>query len=1089
MISITITRLIRDKFFSLGILISVLIASIVVAGGFMYQNSFHRITVKNSLDEIGTYNKNIRIDSQWIPLEYKEIQKTNLLIEELTDNNIIDEIKYDSTYHLRTKEHFWNKNDDKVISGDLVSRLFFHTSNNLMENIEIIEGNYPKNEITYDNDINTLEVIIYKNRSKNIRHDYQLKNLEINDIISAQSVPRKIGLVRAKIVGVFDIKDPYSEFWNGDPSLLLDPDPPMIFGGRERPIVLFTNFEAFTQGLESSNSGLPVDYQKIFHIDTSKILSLSTNDILKNLRDFQNEVFTKIPRSNVYISIIPTIERVENKILFLKLPMYIIGSFAITFVLFYVFLISKIINNKRSVEIAVLLSRGLSFRQLFNISIFESFFIVFIPGLLGTFIAFYLLQITSDFKFFNPITNGNDLYINLNLRVYFYVFIMNIIILFVLLIPLFEKLFSKISINISTQIFSDSRNFFHKFFIDYLLILLFGVFIWQLVNRGIVYSDIDNNLYIDIVILLAPVMFLLGVILIILRVFPLIVNILHFLIYSVSSVGVFIAIVRLKRNFNWYSLSLLLTVFTISLSVIIGSLTSTLDRSSREKVLYDIPSDLRLIIREPINQNDIYELSNIDGIIFVSSAFREEGIIGTTQQGPSFTLLGLDTKNIEEFIWYREDFSQINKSKLFDKIRKLPDPPPINIPLEATHLSASSMQEPYVKDHFFWIILEDSEKRKVTVTLGQIESNWTNKVAKIPSHLKHPIEIVSIQTFMPVSGDSGTPTDWYVDNVRAIGPSLDKVLIDFEEDNYWSPLPTSNGLDDTIEIISDVQKENQFAKISLDVGTIVGVRGIYRNSNGKPIPIAVSKSYLNLTENLIGDYAVVQVYGGFVPVEIVAIVDNFPTLDPIDYPFIILDVNSLLSFLEFRGMVNVSENEFFIDVDEFRKNEIKDQINNLFMSSTIKDADENLKQTLVDPTTILGWKVTSYLSILLSIIILVLSFYSYFFAFYTNNRKDAFILKSIGISRRTFILSLFLENLLLVIFGLFIGIISGYYSAKLSISGINYFYDGKLPLPPVVFEWNFIPLIIFLFFILIINISSIYFIFKKFVYDKVELIR
>ena len=149
MINITITRLIRDKFFSLGILISVLIASIVVAGGFMYQNSFHRITVKNSLDEIGTYNKNIRIDSQWIPLEYKEIQKTNLLIEELTDNNIIEEIKYDSTYHLRTKEHFWNKNDDEVISGDLVSRLFFHTSNNLMENIEIIEGNYPKNEIIY----------------------------------------------------------------------------------------------------------------------------------------------------------------------------------------------------------------------------------------------------------------------------------------------------------------------------------------------------------------------------------------------------------------------------------------------------------------------------------------------------------------------------------------------------------------------------------------------------------------------------------------------------------------------------------------------------------------------------------------------------------------------------------------------------------------------------------------------------------------------------------------------------------------------------------------------------------------------------
>ena len=1089
MIRITITRLIRDKFFSLGIFISVLIASIVVAGGFMYQNSFHRIIVKNSLDEIGIYNKNIRIDSQWIPLENSEIEKTNSIIEDLKDNNIIDELKYDTTNHLRTKEHFWNKNDDEVISGDLVSRLFFHTSNNLLENIEIIEGNYPKTDILNENGINTIEVIVYKKRSENIRHDYQLKNFEINDIISAQSVSRNIGLVRAKIVGIFDIKDTYSEFWNGDPSLILDPDPPMIFGGRERPVVLFTNFKAFSQGLESSNSGLPIDYQKIFHIDTSKILSVSTNDILKNLRDFQNEVFTKIPRSNVYISIIPTIERVENKILFLKLPMYIIGSFALTFVLFYVLIISKIISNKRSIEIAVLLSRGLSFRQLLSISIFESIFIVFFPGFLGIFIAFYLLKITGNFEFFHPITNGNNFYINYNLEVYFYVFIMNIIIFLILLLPLFEKIFSKISINISTQIFSNRRSFFHKFFIDYLLILLFGVFIWELLNKGIVYSDIDNNLSIDTVILLAPVMFMLGVILVILRVFPLLINILYLLTKSISNTVIFIAIVRIKRNFNWYSLILLLTVFTVSLSVIIGSLTSTLDRSSREKVLYDIPSDLRLIVREPINQNDISKLNDIDGTIYVSSAFREKGIIGTTQQGPNFTLLGLDTKNIEDFIWFREDFSRINKSKLFEKIRKLPDPPPINIPSEATHLSANSMQEPYVKDHFFWIILEDSKKRKVTVTLGQIESNWTDKVAKIPSHLKHPIEIVSIQTFMPVSGDTGAPTDWYVDNIRAIGPSIDKVLVDFEGDNYWSTLPTSNGLDDTIEIISDTQKENQFAKISLDVGTVVGVRGIYRNSNGKPIPIAVSKNYLDLTENLIGDYAVVQVYGGFVPVEIVAIVDNFPTLDSKDNPFIILDVNSLLNFLEFRGMVNVSENEFFIDIDEFRKNEIKGQISNLFMSSTIKDVDDNLKQTLVDPTTILGWEVTSYLSIFLSLIIIVLSFYSYFYAFYMNNRKDAFILKSIGISRTTFIFTLFLENLLLIVFGLFIGIITGYYSAKLSITGINYFYDGKLPLPPIVFEWNFIPLLVFLIFIVIITISSIYLIYKKFVYDKVELIR
>ena len=111
-----------------------------------------------------------------------------------------------------------------------------------------------------------------------------------------------------------------------------------------------------------------------------------------------------------------------------------------------------------------------------------------------------------------------------------------------------------------------------------------------------------------------------------------------------------------------------------------------------------------------------------------------------------------------------------------------------------------------------------------------------------------------------------------------------------------------------------------------------------------------------------------------------------------------------------------------------------------------------------------------------------------------NSKQQSLNKKDLMINRWDFYFRqksfpVFLENLLLIVFGLFIGIITGYYSAKLSISGINYFYDGKLPLPQIIFEWNFIPLLIFLFFILIINISSIYFIYKKFVYDKVELVR
>ena len=75
------------------------------------------------------------------------------------------------------------------------------------------------------------------------------------------------------------------------------------------------------------------------------------------------------------------------------------------------------------------------------------------------------------------------------------------------------------------------------------------------------------------------------------------------------------------------------------------------------------------------------------------------------------------------------------------------------------------------------------------------------------------------------------------------------------------------------------------------------------------MPVIISERFTALTGTVVGDPTVVQIGGGFVPVIPVGSTELFPTLDPATRPFMLVDVKTLLEFIETK-LVPVSFRHF-----------------------------------------------------------------------------------------------------------------------------------------------------------------------------------
>ncbi len=1030
----------------------------MISGAPVYLRTLERAGVEDAVDSVIPIYQHLQVFTSWLPLEKGKSEDANQAIA-ASQKEFLDGAITGSASLIKTRRAHWGYEGQGLRRHNEASRAMFLSASGIDDRIVYIVGNAPSNFVSIQDGVATVEAALVWDRASQF-------DIRVGDIIDTVPEVRGIGLVRARITGIFSISAPGDDYWVG----LSDPiiRPQAIVDGRENPIVLLVEESVMLDTIAEANAGLPAEFRWHLFVDRDYFKELTLNDSITRLADFEDRISLEVTRADVLTVLESRLNSLQRRMLFARIPMLLLAALAITSIAYYLFMVAGIIARRRATETSMLRSRGIAVVQIFRSYAIESVIIAGVPAIIAPLVGIGLVASLGLLPAYRSVSESLFLSVDFAWQSWIWSIGAGLFVFGILLLPAILGTRRGIIDQYQSEARPEQPPFFQRYYLDLIFLVIGSLVWWELTTRGsVIASTREGENSADITLLFAPALFLLVVALLFMRLFPILAQIIAAIGSRFTSAEVTLGLWRLRRSPYWYVWPVLLLVLVSGLGVVSGTLASTLARSTEEQIFYESGADFRFVPSFPPSNDVIEQAREIEGVANATEAFRASGRFGTTSLGFGFNILAVDSHRFAETAWFREDFSDTEFKELTSKIAVEVKPEPIFLPSDTVRLGAWAKSEPRVENLFLWLVIRDAKGRSRTITLGQIESEWQHQTADISSPFTEPAQLVSVQTFMQSGPDGAVPTTAFFDDVYAENSRGERtILVSFDEFSEWTGMPTSNGLDVifgiddeppglTVDVPGD--QGPSVARVEMDRGNDQGVRGIYRTATGEPLPVIASDAFMFETNTNVGSQFIVQISGGYVPVEIKDTVTYFPTLDPDRAPFLVANVDSTIDFLELRGLTAQRPNELFVAVEPDMHGQVLIELRKLLGFTTYTDRASLLQDSTVDPLVVAGWRGISIVSILMAGVAAAFGYFTYLAAHAFRTRRESALLSSMGMKARSFGILVLIEHLMVAILGIGIGIASGWYVSRLAVSSLTFTQTGGDLLPPFVMQTNWVP--------------------------------
>ena len=527
------------------------------------------------------------------------------------------------------------------------------------------------------------------------------------------------------------------------------------------------------------------------------------------------------------------------------------------------------------------------------------------------------------------------------------------------------------------------------------------------------------------------------------------------------------AIWRMSRNPLQYSWLVLLIVMVTGLGILATTVGGTLDRSYKERVLYEVASDVRVtgIPAYFARGTDALKERYLDipGISSLSLAMRGQGSVGATYSGNNFDILAVESDEFPYVTWYRDDFSERPLSQVMSLLKTGAGIPPIEVPRGADRIYVWAHPEENYSNMFLWMVLKDRFGIIDTITFGPMQQDeWTLMESRIPSDLEWPVSLVSVQIYEPAFGPAGTAGTILLDDIQVsvAGESERHILDDFEGLSKWTPLATSMISRDVIGVTDDNVKNGGRSGIFIfGKDTDQGIRGFYRSPTGGPVPVIASSTFAERTGTRAGSSLIVNILGRLIPVRIMGAVDYFPTLYPEGNGFLIADLDNLLRHLNILSPVRrINPNELLLNHVPGTEDEVNAIAHSLApRSEFVHSRSDLLEEIRLDPLITAGWRAMILIAIAVIIFAAALGYTTYLLSFSGQSRTEMGFLQALGFRQRQMTWLLISEHLVVAAIGLAIGTAAGFFMSDIMVSAVAVTENGFPVVPPYILttDWPF----------------------------------
>ncbi|MCE5258424.1 MAG: FtsX-like permease family protein [Chloroflexi bacterium] len=448
---------------------------------------------------------------------------------------------------------------------------------NYESHITLVDGQMP-NPAVQDQPI---EVLVSESKANEIgfRVGDEFTIYRKEEVSEIETIPRFEDRIR--IVGIWKPTDASELFWFLDPtsfdSIILMPE------------------SSFASRI-ASDKPYAVVYSGWFQVfDGSKVEANNVGAVINAISRTRAQIASILPRASFPISPAWALTRYMESV---TLQTRVLLTFSIPLIMLalgYVVFVTGLSLRQQRLEIALLKSRGTSTRQVVIIYLVQSLLLGVISLFVGLFLGRLMAQLMGQTRGFLSFGTGTPLRVVVTKLAWQLSIAAVLLASLATLIPALR--WAGLTVVTFKQYLARANDipWWRKYYVDILLLGLSLYGLYQMRKTGSLSfliggqgDPLQNPL-----LLIAPTLFIISLALVFLRIFPLVMDLVHWISRQLPGVVALLSFGRLARSTN-YNGVLLLIIITVGLSVFTSSLAKTLDNNVSERAYYKVGADVVL---------------------------------------------------------------------------------------------------------------------------------------------------------------------------------------------------------------------------------------------------------------------------------------------------------------------------------------------------------------------------------------------------------------------------------------------------------------------------------------------------------------
>jgi hypothetical protein len=869
------------------------------------------------------------------------------------------------------------------------------------------------------------------------------------------------------IVGLIERKDPQDRYWTSGTILFSPP-----FATEEQGPVAYVALpeQTFFRALPAALPGFSHEFRLTGFADITRLDSSNIDDAQAALERMRARVTEAGGLADLAME--APLNEFQNRASFNQVTLLLLLIQVLGIAVYFVMLVSSLLAERRSEEIAMLRSRGATVGQLVAMSTAEAFALGLVAAFVAPFVASAAVAALGKTGTFESISEGGFLPFTIVPASFAFALGGALIAAIATVIPAFLAARRGMVLFLRSSA-RPEKPILQRYYLDLGLVGLSALALWQLNQKGSVFdANSVGGWSADPLLLLSPLLLILAIGAMMFRFLPMILGLVARVVARTAGPGVTLGLWQLTRSPARYTQLALLVVMAAAVGTFAATYGETTDRSQEERALYAVGSDARLTglgnLGSDFSDEVTEKLEGVEGVESAVTAMRGSYSIGPLPSfGARVDVLGINPARSEDLLWFREDFADQDLRTLLARISGSPLPEHgIKLQGEPTGIAIwANPLEPKLATTL-WARTLDAKGIYRFHEFGTLDfTGYRRLVAPInPAHdgTVYPVSIVGlIMTSAETINDPAR--NLFLDDLMSIDANgIATVVDDFESSWRWDVIRTATRNRDAAQ---QVGQETHSGVGAIHYQSLTGagtaIRGLHVTDPDIPIPAIASRAFMEATGLRVGGEVELVLGKLLMPFSIQGVVDYFPTMYNGEVGYLIVNQEHLYHFAGMSGEnVKVAPTEAwvaFTQESEQRKAAQAALLDEFGIpAGQIIDRELVLEEIRTDPVARAGGSGILLVALVAAFAILALGFGLTLYLGGQARTVEVSVMRAVGISSRQLFTMISLEYLLIAALGLLIGTVAGLRISETMLSFLNVTDSGDRIVPSyaLVTRWD-----------------------------------